>query len=144
VHCSSRARSAARGERGQSAVETVALLPLCIAVALAIGHVLAAGLAHELAGHAAEAGAIAVIRGADPREAVRAALPEWSDGRVTVRERGGRVRVRLQPPAIIPGVARALAATADADAGTGPAPSARSATGSVSQTEADTPRPSAR
>jgi hypothetical protein len=106
-----------RGEHGQSAVETVALLPLYVAVALAIGHVLAAGLAHELAGHAAEAGAIAVLRGADPKAAAAAALPEWSKERVAVTARGGEVRVRLRPPAVIPGVADVLAATADADIG---------------------------
>jgi hypothetical protein len=133
----------ARGERGQSAVETVALLPLYVAAALAIGHVLAAGLAHELAGHAAEAGAIAVLRGGDADEAVRAALPEWSDGRLTIRERGGRVRVRLEPPAVIPGVGRALAATADADAGARAAPSAAAAADDAA-TEADTPRRSGR
>jgi hypothetical protein len=106
-----------RSEYGQSAVETVALLPLLITVALAIGHVLAAGLAHELAGHAAEAGAIAALRGGDPRDAVAAALPEWSEERVQVRVRGRRVRVRLEPPAVIPGAADLLAATADADGG---------------------------
>ena len=106
-----------RGERGQSTVEAVALLPVLVAVALAVGHVLAAGMAHELAGHAAEAAAIAVLRGADPREAARAALPEWSEGRVAVRVAGRRVRVRLEPPAVVPGAGDLLAATADADAG---------------------------
>jgi hypothetical protein len=110
-------RDRRRSERGQSAVETVAFLPLLITVALAIGHVLAAGLAHELAGHAAEAGAIAALRGGEPRDAVAAALPEWSRERVQVRVRGHRVRVRLEPPAVIPGAADVLAATATADAG---------------------------
>ena len=124
------------GERGQSAVETVALLPLYIAVALAIGHVLAAGLARELAGHAAEAGAIATLRGADPRAAVAAALPEWTTERLEVRERDGHVRVRLEPPSVIPGVADVLAATADADVGTRDAPAP-----SRSDAEFDTPPP---
>lgn len=109
-----------RGSRGQSTVEAVALLPVLVAVALAVGHVLAAGMAHELAGHAAEAAAIAVLRGADPGEAARAALPEWSEGRVAVRVAGRRVRVRLEPPAVVPGAGELLAATADADAGPEP------------------------
>jgi hypothetical protein len=105
------------GERGQAAIETVCVLPLMIAVALAIGHVLAAGLAHELAGHAAEAGAIAALRGGDAQEAVAAALPEWARERVDVEVRARRVRVRLEPPAVVPGVADRLATTATADAG---------------------------
>ena len=104
-------------ESGQSTLETVAVLPLMITVALAIGHVLAAGVAHELAGHAAEAGAIAVIRGGDAKEAVSAAVPEWAQDRVQVKVRGRTVRVRLEPPAVIPGAADVLASTQTADAG---------------------------
>lgn len=93
------------------------MLPLLVTLALAIGHVLAAGVAHELAGHAAEAGAIAALRGADPREAVRAAVPEWARDRMDVDVEGRRVRVRLEPLAAIPGAASRLASTAVADAG---------------------------
>ena len=93
------------------------MLPVLIAVALAIGHVLSAEAARELAGHAAEAAAIAVVRGADPKEAARAALPEWSHDRLDVAVRGRAVRVRLRPLAAVPGVADALATTATADAG---------------------------
>jgi hypothetical protein len=111
----------ARGDAGQSTLETVAVLPLLIAVALAVGHVLAAGLTHELAGHAAAAGAIAVIRGDDAEDSVAAALPEWAEDRVDVRVRDRRVRVRLEPPSVIPGAADVLASTATADAGPGDA-----------------------
>jgi hypothetical protein len=106
-----------RAADGQSTLETVAVLPLMIAVALAVGHVLAAGLAHELTGHAAEAGAIALIRGGDAEESVKAALPEWADDRVEVRVRDRRVRVRLEPPSVIPGAADLLASAETADAG---------------------------
>ena len=112
-------------ESGQSTLETVAVLPLMIAVALAIGHVLAAGLAHELAGHAAQAGAIAVIRGGDAKGAVVSAVPEWARERVDVTVRGRTVRVRLEPPAVIPGAADALASTQTADAGPAPEPPER-------------------
>ena len=96
------------------------MLPLMIAVALAVGHVLAAGLAHELAGHAAQAGAIAVIRGGDAKASAVAALPEWASERVAVRVIDRRVRVRLEPPSVIPGAADLLASTATADAGPTP------------------------
>ena len=112
-------------EAGQSTLETLTVLPLMITVALAIGHVLAAGVTHELAGHAAQAGAIAVIRGGDPRESVRAALPDWAAEQVSVRVVDRRVRVRLEPPAVIPGIADVLASTEVADAGPAPAATAR-------------------
>lgn len=105
-----------RDAGGQSTVETVAVLPLMIAVALAVGHVLAAGMAHEVAGNAAEAGAIAALRGGDAAASVRASLPEWAADRADVRVRGRRVRVRLRPPAVVPAVADLLASTITADA----------------------------
>jgi pilus assembly protein CpaE len=104
-------------ERGQAAVELVALLPLLVTVALAAGHVLAAGAARELAGHAAEAAAIAVLRGEDASAAARASLPSWSRDRIDVRVRGRAVRVRVEPLAVVPGVAELLTATATAHAG---------------------------
>ena len=115
-------------ESGQSTLETVTVLPLMIAVALAVGHVLAAGLAHELAGHAAQAGAIAVIRGGDAKASVVASLPEWAEDRVAVRVVDRRVRVRLEPPSVIPGAADLLASTATADAGPAPVATAREIT----------------
>ena len=124
------------GSRGQATVEVVASLPLCATVALAIGHVLAAGVAHELAGHAAEAGAIAAIRGADPAASVRASLPEWARDRVTVRVRGTEVRVRLRPPAVVAEVADLLASTATSHAG----PAARSAPVTRTSRSARAPR----
>jgi hypothetical protein len=103
--------------RGQATVELVGILPLAVLVALTIGQALAAGAAHELAGHAAEAGAAAIVQDADPREAAREAVPGWSSGRVEVRVRDRSVRVRLRPRAIVPGLADELVATAVADAG---------------------------
>jgi hypothetical protein len=89
-------------------------------VALAAAQVLAAGLSAELAGHAAEAGAIALVRDQDPIAAARASLPGWSQDRVTVRISGRVVRVRLPPPTVVPGLAGALTASATADAGPRP------------------------
>lgn len=105
---------------GQASVELLAVLPVAVVVALTAAQVLAAGVSAELAGHAAEAGAIALLRDEDPRAAVREALPGWSRDRVRVRVSGRSVRVRLPPPVLIPRLAGALTASADADAGPRP------------------------
>lgn len=104
-------------QRGQATVEVAALLPLVVLVALAAAQLLAAGAAAELAGHAAEAGAVALLQGGDARAAARKAVPGWSRRRMDVRLRGRHVSVRLRPPAALPGLAKLLTATRDADAG---------------------------
>jgi hypothetical protein len=109
--------SARRPPCGQASVEVVALLPLALLIALAIGQVLAVGAARELAGAGAEAGAIALGQGADAQAAVRRAVPGWAAARVEVSVDGRRVRVRLRPRALLPGLSGALAADASADAG---------------------------
>jgi hypothetical protein len=103
--------------RGQATVELIGILPLAVLVALAVGQLLAAGAAREFAGHAAQAGATAMLQELDPRDAAREALPGWSAGRVDVSVRDRRVRVRVRPLTLIPGLADDLAATATADAG---------------------------
>jgi hypothetical protein len=102
---------------GQATVELVGVLPLAVLVALAVGQLLAAGAARELAGNAAEAGAAAILQGGDPKAAARDALPGWSDDHAEVRVSGRLVRVRLRPVPVVPGVADQLAATVTADAG---------------------------
>lgn len=107
----------AREERGQSTVEVIALLPLLLAVVLAGAQLLAAGLAREQAGTAAQAAAMALLQGDDPQDAAREAVPGWSQSRVTVRVRARRAEVRLRPPAIVPGLAGRLEARVVVDAG---------------------------
>jgi len=107
------------GAGGQAAVELVALLPLVVAVALAVLQALAAGLASELAAHAAQSGAVAVAEGRDGAAAARAALPGWAHARLAVEVHGARVHVRVTPPSLLPGLGRRLAADASADAGPG-------------------------
>lgn len=109
------------GQGGQSSVEVVALVPVLAAVALALMQVLAAGAAAEYAGHAAEAGAVAVVQGGDPTEAARKALPAWSARRVAVEVSGQKVAVRVEPPVVLPALGRLLVASAEADAGPAPA-----------------------
>lgn len=106
-----------RGERGQSTVEAVALLPVLAVAALAILQLLAAGAAQEYAGHSAEAGAVALLEGRSPARAAREALPSWSRRRVTVRVTGRRVHVEIRPAALIRRVGDLLTAKATADAG---------------------------
>jgi hypothetical protein len=93
------------------------MLPLLALAGLAVLQLLAAGAAREYAGHAAEAGAIALADGRDARQAARDALPGWSRSRVDVRVDARRVRVRLQPPAVVHAVGDLLAAEASASAG---------------------------
>src|SRR4051812_50069686 len=61
-----------RDSRGQATVETVAMLPLLVLVALTVGQVLAAHAAATLAAGAAEAGAVAPLQDRDPLGAARA------------------------------------------------------------------------
>jgi hypothetical protein len=108
----------ARGRRqpagGQASVELLALLPLLLVVALAAAQLLAAGYSSVLAGNAAEAGALALAGGGDPRAAARAALPGWSRARVKVAVSRGDVRVQLRPPALLPALANQLDVSATA------------------------------
>ena len=112
-----RAREPASSGSGQASVELVALLPLAALIALAIGQLLAAGSARELAGNAAEAGAAALLQGGDPAAAARAALPGWSRERTSVHVEGRRVEVRVRPRTVVPVLAARLEASAAADAG---------------------------
>ena len=102
------------GEAGQATVETVALIPAILAVALGSLQLLAVGYAGVLAGSAAEAGALALAAGADPRAAAKESLPGWSDARARIAVRGGRVEVRLRPPAPLRALAERLEVTAGA------------------------------
>jgi hypothetical protein len=105
------------GDEGQASVELVILAPLIVLLVLGVAQLLAAGAARELADHAAEAAAIALLQGADPKAAARDAVPGWSRGRMTVHVDGRRVHVRLKPPAPIPALAGLLEASSEADAG---------------------------
>jgi acyl-coenzyme A thioesterase PaaI-like protein len=107
-------------EAGQASVELAVLAPLLAAVALAGAQLLAAGAAATLADHAAEAAAVALLQGADPAAAARAAVPGWSRRRMTVDVRGRRVLVRLRPPAPVAALGGLLEASGEADAGPAP------------------------
>jgi hypothetical protein len=97
-----------RSERGQALVELLAGMPVMVTAGLVLLQLLATGYSAVLAGSAAEAGALAVARGGDPRAAVRHALPGWSEAGARVDVEGGTVRIRLRPPSPLDAVARKL------------------------------------
>ena len=102
-------------ERGQADVEFLGALPALLVVALIALQLLAVGYASVLAGGAAEAGALALAAGADPRAGAREALPGWSRARAEVAVSGGRVVIRLRPPALLDALARRLKVRAAAE-----------------------------
>jgi hypothetical protein len=103
-----------RGEGGQATLELLGLLPVLLVMALAGAQLLAVGYSSVLAGNAAEAGALALAGGADPRAGVRAALPGWSRAHAHVSASGGEVSVRLRPPTLLHALAERLEVSASA------------------------------
>lgn len=103
------------GERGQAAVELLGAVPALLLLGLVAFQLLAVGYSAVLAGNAAEAAALAVAAGADPRDAARASVPGWSRARMKLKAEGGRVDVTLRPPAPLERVERALAVSASAE-----------------------------
>jgi hypothetical protein len=92
-------------ERGQAAVELVAVLPLVAILAASMWQATVAGQAIWLAGAAARAAARASAIGADPRAAARRVLPARLErGLVITRVDGDAgVRVAISIPAIVGG-----------------------------------------
>ncbi|MGH2764098.1 MAG: hypothetical protein ACRDL4_17175 [Thermoleophilaceae bacterium] len=87
---------------------------MLLAIALGILQLLAVGYASVLAGGAAEAGALALASGTDPRAGVKEALPGWSRARARISVDGGRVEVRLRPPSPLRALAEQLEVTGTA------------------------------
>lgn len=106
--------SALQGACGQATVEVLALIPGLVAIGLGVLQLLAVGYASVLAGGAAEAGALALAAGADPRAGVREALPGWSERRAQIRVDAGRVVVHLRPPSPLRALGERLEVTATA------------------------------
>jgi hypothetical protein len=109
-------------ERGQATIELVALIPLLLVAGLAGAAVVAGQSAGEQAGLAAQAGAMALIQGGDPRAAARDALPKGVRERSRVAVHGRKVTVRVRPSVPLPALAGHLDAEATADAGPEPPP----------------------
>ncbi len=109
----------ARDPRGQATVELLGLIPVVVAVGVAVFCVLAAGRARELAAHAAGAGAVALLQDGDPTAAARSAVGRTA-GSVRVSVRGRVVTVRVKPRLPVPGLEAMFPATRSADAGAEP------------------------
>jgi hypothetical protein len=105
---------ARRSESGQAAVELVAGLPALLLVAAVVMQLLAVGYTAVLAGDAAEAGALAMARGAAPAMAARAAIPGWARGGMEVTRAVGVVPVQMRPPRLVPWVGSLLRVRASA------------------------------
>jgi hypothetical protein len=103
-------------QAGQATVETIAALPALLLAGYVAFQLLAAGYALSLADGAAEAGALALASGRPAARATRDALPAWAAEQVEVAVRGGRVTVRLPPPALSAAIGERLTVTASAAA----------------------------
>ena len=101
-------------ERGQASVELLGALPVVLLLGLAVFQLLAVGYAKVQAGSAAEAAALALVAGGDPRAAARESLPGWSRAQARVEHEDGDVRVSLRPPSPLPALARELEVHAEA------------------------------
>lgn len=99
---------AAAPECGQASIELLGAIPGLLMFGFALFQLLAAGFAGVMAGHAAEAGALALAGGRDPVAAARDAVPGWSRARMRVAVDDRRVRVTVRPPSPIGAVASAL------------------------------------
>jgi Flp pilus assembly protein TadG len=93
-------------QRGQAAVELVAVLPVLAALLAGVWQVALVGHASWSAAVAARAAARAEALGLDPRAAARAHLPSRLERGLLIREGGrGEVRVTVRVPSVL-GAAR--------------------------------------
>jgi hypothetical protein len=93
-----------REERGQAAVELVALLPLVGLLVALLWQALLAGETVWLSGGAARAAARAAAVGADPLAAARALLPARLEHGLRIRrEDDGAIALTLRVPAAVGG-----------------------------------------
>ncbi len=109
----------AADERGQAAAELVAVVPLLLLLFLAVAQLAVAGFALWSAGDAARAGARAAHVGGDARAAALSALPGWLERGARI-DAGGPVEVRVEAPALLPGMPPiAVSAATELGAGEG-------------------------
>ncbi len=101
---------------GQASVELIGVLPFVMLIALVAFTFLSARTANEQAGEAAEAAAVALLQGSDPRAAAEAALPAAVRRHARVTIDADHVRVHVRPRLPLPGLAERLAGDAQADA----------------------------
>src|SRR5436190_24108229 len=106
-------RRAIGAQRGQAAVELVALLPLLALIGLVLWQLAVAGQAVWLAGAATRAAARAHAVGGDEGAAARAVLPPRLEPGVRVRARDdGSVTLSLVVPSVVGGRLTSIASRA--------------------------------
>ena len=72
------------------------------------------GYSLHLADGAAEAGALALAAGTDPKQAAQAAMPGWAASGMDVSVGAGRIEVSVRPPSPHPALSTALEVSAGA------------------------------
>jgi pilus assembly protein CpaE len=102
-----------RSTRGQASIETAALLPVLLLLALGCWQALLVGWTAISAEHAARSAARAELVGSSPRAAALAALPGPMRAGLQMRQGGGSMTVRVAVPRVIPGFDLALSADAE-------------------------------
>lgn len=110
------ASDAVRAREAQASVEAVGGIVVLLLAGLLCFQLLAAGYTATVVDGAAEAGAVALVRGRSVDGAVRRALPGWARSRVSVLRLGETVRVRVRPPSLFDSISEGLAASSTASA----------------------------
>jgi len=108
---------AGRDDSGQASIEAVCGIGALILAGLLCFQLLAAGYTVTVVDGAAEAGAVAMVRGEPVEPAVRRALPGWARSRVSVTRTGENLRVRVRPPSPLASVGELLAVSSTAVVG---------------------------
>jgi hypothetical protein len=90
-----------RSERGQAAVELVAVLPVVVALLAGLWQLAVLGHASWAAAGAARSAARAEALGLEPRAAARSVLPAPLERGLRVARSGGAVEVRVRVPSLL-------------------------------------------
>lgn len=93
-----------RGERGQSSVEFMGLLPLLLFGGLVVWQLMLVGWATTSASNAARTGSRVASRGGDGRLAAKRSLASPLRGDATVTIAGETAKVLVQIPILVPGM----------------------------------------
>ncbi len=104
------------GESGQASIEAVCGIGVLILAALVCFQLLAAGYTLTVVDGAAEAGAVALVRGRSVDAAVMKALPGWARSRVSITRLGESIRVRVRPLSPLDSISDRLAVSSTASA----------------------------
>jgi hypothetical protein len=107
-------------EAGQASVEAVATVPLVLLAALMAWQLVLAGHTLWMCANAARAAARAELVGKSPARAARSALPRSLERGLRVERRaGGRVRVAVRVPILLPAWSGPVRVAATASLGGG-------------------------